>query len=122
MTVQEMGRACMEHALFKRGAGGGKKIAGTAADEQTIKHLLESSAFFRRVASITDVMAASHTTAQKHMRNAARQPSCRDDAPSTARGSLHAMDASAQRSRDLESADSSSGMIYRAMHETQRVM
>jgi hypothetical protein len=50
MTVQEMGRACMEHALFKRGAGGGKKIAGTAADEQTIKHLLESSAydFFRR--------------------------------------------------------------------------
>ena len=115
MTVQEMGRACMEHALFKRGAGGGKKIAGTAADEQTIKHLLESSAydFFRR---------GSFDHGCDGMRNAARQPSCRDAAPSTARGSLHAMDASAQRSRDLESADSSSGMIYRAMHETQRVM
>ena len=50
MTVQEMGRACMEHALFKRGAGGGKKIAGTATDEQTFEHLFESSAydFFRR--------------------------------------------------------------------------
>ena len=123
MTVQEMGRTSSTHCSKEEQEEARRSRALELMNRHSniclkALHMTSSGG----VASITVVMAASHTTAQKHMRNAACQPTCRDAPPSTARGSLQAMDASAQRSRDLESADSSSGMIYREMHETQRVM
>jgi hypothetical protein len=35
----------VQHALFKRGTGRGKKIVSTATDKKTIEYLFESSAY-----------------------------------------------------------------------------